>query len=73
MKWPDFNFEYTMPDNIYAKSMWINADYATVQRKVTVFTVDPESDISLFSLEKAGKEGSFTEISRLSGADPKSY
>lgn len=55
--------------------MWINADYATVTGEGEIllsFTVDPESDINLFSLEKkSGKEGSYTEISRLTGTESK--
>ncbi len=55
--------------------LWINADYATVEGEGEIllsFTVDPESEINLFSLErKSGKEGKFTEISRFQGVENK--
>jgi gliding motility-associated-like protein len=46
---------------------WINADQATVnpsQQIELTFTVDPQSEISLFSLEKRNDAGVFSEIAR---------
>ncbi len=52
---------------------WINADYASVNSENGVslsFTVDPLSDIKLFSLErKINGTGTFQEIARLTSVD----
>jgi gliding motility-associated-like protein len=53
---------------------WINADFATVaDNKIELsFTVDPNSEISKFSLErKTGRTGSFSEIAKLVISDGK--
>jgi gliding motility-associated-like protein len=49
--------------------LWINADFATVTVYDDIslaFSIDPESEIDLFSLErKTGKSGSFEQIAQI--------
>ncbi|TFG44414.1 MAG: hypothetical protein E4H43_00370, partial [Bacteroidia bacterium] len=52
---------------------WINADYATMAEKGGIFlsfSVDPDSEIDLFSLERReGYSGSFSQIAQIPGPD----
>jgi gliding motility-associated-like protein len=54
---------------------WINADYATVNENGLIdlsFTVDPESEIDHFDLERReGYSGTFNSIFQISGNDSK--
>ncbi len=53
---------------------WINADYATVTESDEVslsFTIDPDSEINLFSLEKKEPGGIFMEIDRINSSGGK--
>lgn len=53
--------------------LWINADYATVTPSGEIslsFTVGPDSEIELFSLERrTGDEGNFREIARIRSSE----
>lgn len=55
--------------------LWINADYATVSKNgeiILSFTVDPESETNLYSLEKKSeKDGNYIEIVRLESSEGK--